>query len=1240
MSTLATQFTGKFPLSKTIRFELIPRFGTKELLSGLFDSDYKRAELAPTVKEILNMYYQDFINICLEDANLQNVKIKGISALDYAFDAYRNNDSKKVTTANTALMSYVSKCFTDKNKFGLDEYLNLLKLEKKKSPTILVKWINEKVNKGIFSKEKAAEYKNAISFFDKFITYFSGFKKTKENMFKPEDKASSIAHRTISENLYRFFDNILLFDKISKKYPDLAKELLPFKDAFTIQYFATRINQNAIDEYNHNIIGSSSENIDHNGVNSILNAYRQKHHLRTKDIPVMSRLYKQILSDSEEKFFFLQVTSKEQALALINDTTLSLKTSCKKLQDLFSTYVIEDNSSHIYLKTSQLHTISMSLYNRWDLFDVAIKDKASTLSTKDSNQLLAKYKDVISIQELNNIFFNYYQSLDKDKQKEIGPIRNLTEYFQRAPKINISIDELKEKSITEFKTQLDTLLGPTHFYKAFHLYNGRKAISVPDRDISFYNEFEAAYRQLACASTTYDAIRNFATKKQYSLDKIPVFFGKSSLLISWENGYNAKSCLLFQQGNNYYLGILNKKLDETDIKKLHTDAIADPATRFIINSQKVDNKNVPRLFIHSKGDNLAPSVKKYNLPIQNILNLYTQGYYKTDYAKINPKKFKASLIKLIDYFKLGFSQHEDFKNFTFQWKESEEYNNINEFYHDVAVSCYAISKEHVNFSALKSLVKENKLYLFQIYNKDFSTHSHGTPNLHTLYWKALFDDRNNLNKVFKLNGGATIYLRKGSIAKKITHPKNQPIESKNPLHKKQSVFGYDLIKDKRFTEDKLFLHCPITINFKYPANIYLNNDVNNYLENHPEVNIIGIDRGERHLLYYTIIDQKGNILEQDTFNQIKYAYLDKKSNETVPVVVDYHTLLDNKQIQRTDARKAWETIENIKELKAGFLSQVIHQLAELVIKYNAIVVLENLNTRFKQTRVKVEKQVYQKFEKALIEKLNYLVFKDHQYDDLGSYAKGYQLTNPSDINQSGISQNGILFYIVPSYTSHICPKTGFVNLLTGKLHYKNIEASQEILKNFDGIKFNLANDYFEFKLDYRKFNIEMSQPCWTICTYGDERYAYTRTENNKTQVAKINVTQELKELFTKYEIDYTKGNNLLAKILELNDKSFFSSLLFLLNLTMQIRYTKPGTQDDCDYILSPIQYAKKSFFDSRFAQNNEPKNADANGAYNIALKGLKLICSIKDGALPKQEKGTERKEWFEFVQKKLYLDKD
>jgi CRISPR-associated protein Cpf1 len=48
----------------------------------------------------------------------------------------------------------------------------------------------------------------------------------------------------------------------------------------------------------------------------------------------------------------------------------------------------------------------------------------------------------------------------------------------------------------------------------------------------------------------------------------------------------------------------------------------------------------------------------------------------------------------------------------------------------------------------------------------------------------------------------------------------------------------------------------------------------------------------------------------------------------------------------------------------------------MIIEYNAIVVLEDLNFGFKRGRFKVEKQVYQKFEKMLIEKLNYLAFKD------------------------------------------------------------------------------------------------------------------------------------------------------------------------------------------------------------------------------------------------------------------------
>jgi CRISPR-associated protein Cpf1 len=46
------------------------------------------------------------------------------------------------------------------------------------------------------------------------------------------------------------------------------------------------------------------------------------------------------------------------------------------------------------------------------------------------------------------------------------------------------------------------------------------------------------------------------------------------------------------------------------------------------------------------------------------------------------------------------------------------------------------------------------------------------------------------------------------------------------------------------------------------------------------------------------------------------------------------------------------------------------------LKYNAIIVLEDLNGGFKRGRQKIEKSVYQKLELALAKKLGYLVLKD------------------------------------------------------------------------------------------------------------------------------------------------------------------------------------------------------------------------------------------------------------------------
>lgn len=53
-----------------------------------------------------------------------------------------------------------------------------------------------------------------------------------------------------------------------------------------------------------------------------------------------------------------------------------------------------------------------------------------------------------------------------------------------------------------------------------------------------------------------------------------------------------------------------------------------------------------------------------------------------------------------------------------------------------------------------------------------------------------------------------------------------------------------------------------------------------------------------------------------------------------------------------------------------------------------------------------------------------------------------------------------------------------------------------------------------------------------------------------------------------------------------------------------------------------------------------PQNADANGAYNIARKGLFIIKRIKetpDDELKKVDLSISNKDWLNFIQNKEYL---
>ena len=70
--------------------------------------------------------------------------------------------------------------------------------------------------------------------------------------------------------------------------------------------------------------------------------------------------------------------------------------------------------------------------------------------------------------------------------------------------------------------------------------------------------------------------------------------------------------------------------------------------------------------------------------------------------------------------------------YEYNFKESEEYEDLKEFFDYVNTVCYKLSFTNIPVSEIEKMVEDGNLYLFQIYNKDFAEKSTGKKNLHTL----------------------------------------------------------------------------------------------------------------------------------------------------------------------------------------------------------------------------------------------------------------------------------------------------------------------------------------------------------------------------------------------------------------------------------------------------------------------------------------------------------------------------
>ena len=538
-------------------------------------------------------------------------------------------------------------------------------------------------------------------------------------------------------------------------------------------------------------------------------------------------------------------------------------------------------------------------------------------------------------------------------------------------------------------------------------------------------------------------------------------------------------------------------------------------------------------------------------------------------------------------------------------------------------------------AAIEEANKREKkpLFLFKMSNKDLSyaaksseglRKSRGTENLHTMYLKALLGMTQN---VFSIGSGMVFFRHKtkGLAETTARHKANEFVANKNKLNdKKKSIFAYEIVKNKRYTVDKYLFKLSVKLNYSQPNNnkIDVNSEVREIISNGGIKHIIGIDRGERNLLYLSLIDLKGNIVMQKSLNILKDDHNAKGT--------DYKGLLTEREGERQDARRNWKKIANIKDLKRGYLSQVVHIISKMLVEYNAIVVLEDLNPGFIRGRQKIERNVYEQFERMLIDKLNFYVDKHKDANETGGLLHALQLTSEFENFKKSEHQNGCLFYIPAWNTSKIDPATGFANLFDTR--YTNADKALEFFRKFDAIRYNEEKDWFEFEFDYDKFTQKAhgTRTKWTLCTYG-MRLRFLR---NSTRVQEIVVlTDEFKKILGEACIDIHV--NLKEAICNLEGKKNLEPLMQFMKLLLQLRNSKAGTDED--YILSPVADENGIFYDSRSCGEQLPENADANGAYNIARKGLMLIRQIKEAKeLDKVKFDISNKAWLNFAQQKPY----
>lgn len=472
-------------------------------------------------------------------------------------------------------------------------------------------------------------------------------------------------------------------------------------------------------------------------------------------------------------------------------------------------------------------------------------------------------------------------------------------------------------------------------------------------------------------------------------------------------------------------------------------------------------------------------------------------------------------------------------------------------------------------------------------------------------------------------GGAQIYYRPALIKEEATHKKGSVIvnkiskegftinsdvyknicshfnhntalssEAKTLLDSGSVIYktaDRDLYKDRRYMYESFSFHCPVKINWqaKDINPLTFNKAVLDAIRSDDDVKILSVNRGENNLVYAVLMDKKGKVILDKSFNLIQSG----KQN------VNYKNKLIEKSKDRANSRTNWQEIDKIKDLKSGYLSFVIAEITRLIIENNAVLVLESLSNDFKSGRQFIESNIYQQFEMALVTKLSCIILKENEYGTPGSLEHPYQLVPKFTSFDNIFLQFGFVFFINPAYISKTDPESGIINFFNFNALTNN-EKRIEFFKNFDNI--TVENDKLVFLYHPGNFNKDFkSIDLFKVIAAGKRNVWNPKTK--KFEI--IDLELEGKAVYENLlSYDYTNIAELFKDICCNGVLPHPAATERLLRVFMAAVSSRTFVLDDWQYI-SPMgnenEFTGKSF--------------DFIAAYNLANKFKTILERSKDG---------------------------